>query len=66
MQMWIFLEFFDQLEQVLQVYAAIICHNDELSSRVTWLDCLQIYWEGFILLAESSQILLNFFLFSFS
>ena len=39
--------------------AAIIYHNDELSSSLTWLDCLQIDWEDFILLAESNQIILK-------
>ena len=51
---------------VKEVFAAIICHNDELSSSLTWVDCLQMDWEDFILLAESNQILLKFILLSFS
>ena len=36
---------------------ATIFHNDELSTSLTWHDCLQIDPEGFILLAESNQII---------
>ena len=41
--------------------AAIICHNDELSLSLTWLDCLQLDSEGFILLAESKNPSQNLF-----
>ena len=44
---------------ILQYIAVIICQNDKLSSSLTWLDCLQIDSGGFILLAESNQILLR-------
>ena len=44
-----------------QIYAAIICHNDELSSSLTFLDCLQIDSYVFILLSESNQVLLKFY-----
>ena len=43
----------------LQYIAVTVCQNDKLSSSLTWLDCLQINSEGFILLAESNQILLR-------
>ena len=39
----------------LNSYVRIICHNDDLS--LTWLDCLQIDSEGFILFAEIKKIL---------
>ena len=45
----------------LKLNSAIICHNDELSLSLTWLDSLQIDWEGFILLEESNQILLKIY-----
>ena len=45
------------LEKICASYAAIICHNDELCSRLPWLDCLQIDSGGFILFSESNQIL---------
>ena len=49
--------------ELRQFSAAIICCNDELSSSLTRLDCLQIDWENVILLAESNQILLkNYFI----
>ena len=41
----------------LNSYVRIICHNDDLS--LTWLDCLQIDSEGFILFAEINQMLLK-------
>ena len=52
----VFLFWFDKkkLETTLRFFfvniVAIIYHNDELSSSLTWLDCLQINWEDFILL----------------
>ena len=39
--------------------AETICHNDELSSSLSWLDCSQTDSEFFTLLAEISQILLK-------
>ena len=36
-----------------------ICYNDELSLSSTWLDCLHLDSEDFILLAESNQIFLK-------
>ena len=36
-----------------------MCHNDELSSTMSWISCLQIYSELFILFAENSHILLK-------
>ena len=41
----------------LELNATVICHNDRWV-RV-WLDCLRIDSEGFMLLAESNQILLK-------
>ena len=35
------------------------CHNDELSSSLSWVDCLLTDSEVFILFAENSQILLK-------
>jgi hypothetical protein len=43
------------------IIAAIICHNDELSSILTWLDCLHIDLEGFTLFPENNQILLKIY-----
>ena len=37
--------------------AAIICHNDKLSSSLSWLDCLQMDSGFFILSAEINQTL---------
>ena len=37
----------------------IICHNNELSSSLRWLDCLQTDSEVFVLSAEINQILLK-------
>ena len=34
---------------VQDMYAAIICHNDELSLSLSWLDCLLTDSEVFIL-----------------
>ena len=42
-----------------QLCATIICQFDELSLNLSWLDCLQIDSEDFILLAEINQILLK-------
>ena len=42
-----------------QLNATIICQFDELS--LTWLDCLQIDSEDFILFSEINQILLKLF-----
>ena len=45
--------------ELLNSWATIICHFDELSSSLTWLDCLGIDSEGFIFFAEINQILLK-------
>ena len=37
----------------------IMCRNDELSSTMSWVDCLLKGSELFILFAENSQILLK-------
>ena len=50
-------ELFDDLD----LNAAIICHNDELS--LSWLDCLLTDSEVFILFAEINQILLKIYFF---
>ena len=45
---------------LLWTIAAIICHNDELSSSFSWLDCLQTDSELFLILfAEINQLLLK-------
>ena len=46
--------------------AAIICHNDELSLSMSWLDCLLTDSEDFILFSEINQIFSKFILFPFS
>ena len=43
----------------LQTYESIICHNDELSWRMSWVGCLLKDSEIFVLFAENSQILLK-------
>ena len=40
-------------------FAAIIYHNDELSSSLSWFDCLQTDSEVVILSAKITQILLK-------
>ena len=50
-----------KLYEFAQVYAAIVCRNDELTSSLTWLDNLHIDSESFILLAESNPILLKIY-----
>ena len=47
------------LFRAAETRAAIICHNDELSSSLGWLDCLLTDSEVFILSAEINQILLK-------
>ena len=42
-----------------KIFAAIICHNDELSSSFSWLDCLPTHSEVFILFAEINPLLLK-------
>ena len=41
--------------------ATIICHYDELNLSLTFLDCLQIDSEDFILFAENNQILVKIY-----
>ena len=43
-------------------FVTIICHNDELSSNLTWLDCLQIdSLDFFILFADINQLILEIY-----
>ena len=45
--------------RAVETSVAIICHNDELSSSLRWLDCLLTDSEVFILSAEINQVLLK-------
>ena len=47
--------------RAVETSVAIICHNDELSSSLGWLDCLLTDSEVFILSAEISQLLLKIY-----
>ena len=42
-----------------ELCVTIMCHNDELSWTMSWVDCLLKDSELFILFAENSQILLK-------
>ena len=45
-----------------RTFAAIICHNDGLSSSLSWLTCLKTYSEVFfIILAEIKQTLIKIY-----
>ena len=43
----------------LETIVTIMCHNDELSSTMSWVGCLLKDSKLFILFAENSQILLK-------
>ena len=43
------------------IFCTIMCHNDELSSAMSWIDCLLTDSELFISFTENSQILLKIY-----
>ena len=47
------------LWHLVGICMTIMCHNDELSSTMSWVGCLLKVSELFILFAENSQTLLK-------
>ena len=43
----------------IEIHVTIICRNDELSWKMSWVGCLLKDSELFILFTENNQILLN-------